>query len=79
MKLKGKVAVLTAAAVLIYLGYTYRDSQTGHFLRLAWGRSSQCTLTNAREQSSCTRRSGTASIIFLTNWRWSSETLPLNW
>ena len=49
MKLKGKVAVLTTAAALIYLGYTYRDSQTGHFLRLAWGRSSQCTLTNAWE------------------------------
>jgi len=49
MKLKGKVAVLTAVAALIYLGYTYRDSQTGRFLRLAWGRSSQCTLTNAWE------------------------------
>ena len=41
------VEVLIVAAAFIYLGYIYRDSQAGRFLRLAWGRSPQCSLGKA--------------------------------
>lgn len=38
---------LIGTAAALYLGYQYRDSQTGRFLRLVWSRSPQCSVGQA--------------------------------